>query len=168
MKHAVIVAESEKDNFENSVKTEMPDGSVIYLAQVEYRPEELEQFNSERSKWILQCKGSGQFTADSDSGEDAYGYYCGYFDLIPERAVFENGKPVGVSLCNYGIRYSGRGRYDFTIDDWGFPGKDPFGFIPRGETIHVFLFSDAETHKWKKWTLLERDPDAKYEEYLEF
>ena len=107
------------DKYEKIVKAEKTDGNKVYLAQTEYSRKELEQFNCERPKWTLKCKGSQQFTADSDSGEDAYGYYCRYFDLMPEKAVFENGKLVGVYLCNYSISYSGNGRYDFSIDDWG-------------------------------------------------
>ena len=166
MKHAVIINETEKT--EKCVRAEKCPENTVWLAEAEYSPGELEQFNCERPKWILKCKGSQQFTADSDSGEDAYGYYCRYFDLIPEKAVFENGKLVGVYLCNYSISYSGNGRYDFSIDDWGFPGSDPFRFIPWGERTHVFLFADAETHKWKAWTLQERNPDVEYRSYLEF
>ena len=166
MKHAVIINETEKT--EKCVRAEKCPDNTVWLAEAEYSPEELEQFNCERTKWILKCKGSQQFTADSDSGEDAYGYYCRYFDLIPEKAVFENGKLVGVYLCNYSISYSGNGRYDFSIDDWGFPGSDPFRFIPWGEKTHVFLFADAKTHKWKDWTLLEKDHEARYESYLKF
>jgi len=167
MRHAVIVSDTE--NFSGKLaEASLTDKRTISLAETEYSSEELETFDSERFKWILRCKGSRQFLADSDSGEDAVGYYCGYCDPVPERAVFEDGKLVGIYFCSDGFSYSGRGRYNFSIDDWGFPGSDPFDFVPLGAKTHVFLFSDPETHRWGDWSLLERDPDAEYKSYLDF
>ena len=75
---------------------------------------------------------------------------------------------VGLYLCTDGIDYSGRGRYNYYIDDWGYPGSDPFRFIPRGAFVHVFLFEDADSRNWKDWGLLVRDPEKKYTSYLDF
>ena len=116
MKHAIIVNEKE-----NSVEASLTADKTVYLAEAEYTEEELEQFNAEKNKWIVRCMGSHQFLADSDSGEDAVGHYRNFFDLVPEKAVFENGRLVGIYLCTDGINYSGRGRYNFYIDDWGYP-----------------------------------------------
>ena len=168
MKHAVLIPGPESGLSDKCVETEQADGSKSYLAETEYTQVELEAFEAEGPKWILECSGSQQFTAGSDSGEDAWGHYCGYFDPIPEKAVFRDGKPVGLYLCNYGIRYSGNGRYDFDIDDWGYPGDDPFRFVPWGAKTHVFLFSDEGTHKWKDWTLLKREDGREYSSSLEF
>ena len=68
---------------------------MIYLIEQEYTEAELDAFNVEKEKWIIQRSGVKNFLADHDSGEDATGYYCGYFDLVPSNAVFENGEPVG-------------------------------------------------------------------------
>ena len=163
MKHAIIVNEKE-----NSVEASLTEDRKVYLAEAEYTEEELEQFNAEKDKWIVRCLGSHQFLADSDSGEDAVGHYRNFFDLVPEKAVFENGRLVGLYLCTDGIDYSGRGRYNYYIDDWGYPGNDPFRFIPRGAFVHVFLFEDADSRNWKDWGLLVRDPEKKYTSYLDF
>ena len=163
MKHAMIVKEKE-----NSVEASLTADKTVYLAEAEYTEKELEQFNAEKDKWIVRCSGSHQFLADSDSGEDAVGHYRNFFDLVPEKAVFENGRLVGLYLCTDGIDYSGRGRYNYYIDDWGYPGNDPFRFIPRGAFVHVFLFEDADSRNWKDWGLLVRDPEKKYTSYLDF
>ena len=163
MKHAMIVKEKE-----NSVEASLTADKTVYLAEAEYTEEELEQFNAEKDKWIVRYSGSHQFLADSDSGEDAVGHYRNFFDLVPEKAVFENGRLVGLYLCTDGIDYSGRGRYNYYIDDWGYPGNDPFRFIPRGAFVHVFLFEDADSRNWKDWGLLVRDPEKKYTSYLDF
>lgn len=167
MNHAIIVSDTENCSGK-LIEAFVTDERRIFLAESKYTKEELDEFDRERSKWILRRKGSRQFLADSDSGEDAVGYYCGYSDLVPERAVFENGKLAGIYFCSDGLSYSGRGRYNFSIDDWGFPGDDPFVSIPWGAKTHVFLFSDPETHGLGEWTLLERDPDAEYKSYLDF
>ncbi len=167
MKHAVIISGLRKDD-EKTVEAGLSEGRTVFLAQLEYTEEELGQFEREKMKWILRCRGSQQFLADSDAGEDARAYYCHHFDLIPEKTVFDEGKFVGIYLCNDGISYSGRGRYNYMMDDWGYPGADPFRFIPRGGKTHVFLFSDDETHRWDDWSLLHRDPDAVYKDYLDF
>ncbi|MBR6957044.1 MAG: hypothetical protein IKH73_01200, partial [Erysipelotrichaceae bacterium] len=70
MKHAMIVKEKE-----NSVEASLTADKTVYLAEVEYTEEEMEQFNAEKDKWIVRCSGSHQFLADSDSGEDAVGHY---------------------------------------------------------------------------------------------
>ncbi len=163
MKHAKIINDKE-----NSVEASLTADKTVYLAEAEYTEEELEQFNAEKDKWIVRCMGSHQFLADSDSGEDAVGHYRNFFDLVPEKAVFENGKLVGLYLCTDGIDYSGRGRYNYYIDDWGYPGSDPFRFIPRGAYVHVFLFENAESGRWKDWSLLVRDPEKEYTSYLDF
>ena len=163
MKHAMIVNDKE-----NSVEASLTGDRSVYLAEAEYTEEELEQFNAEKDKWIVRCSGSHQFLADSDSGEDAVGHYRNFFDLVPEKAVFENGKLVGLYLCTDGIDYSGRGRYNYYIDDWGYPGNNPFRFIPRGAFVHVFLFEDADSRNWKDWGLLVMDPEKKYTSYLDF
>ena len=163
MKHAIIVNEKE-----NSIEASLTEYRRVYLAEAEYTEEELEQFNEEKDKWIVRCSGSRQFLADSDSGEDAVAHYRNFFDLVPEKAVFENGKLVGLYLCTDGIDYSGRGRYNYYIDDWGYPGSDPFRHIPLGASVHVFLFEDAESGRWKDWSLLVRDPEKEYTSYLDF
>ena len=168
MKHAAIVQLSENVNLENCVKVELPDGKPVYLTEREYTGKELEAFREEAPKWIVRCQGSGQFTADSDSGEDAWGCYCNYFDLDPSKAVFEDGRFVGFCLCCDGIRYSGNGRNDFSIDDWGYPGKNLFGYRAPWYKEFLFLFDRPETHIRKEWSLLLKDPSAEYESYLEF
>ena len=107
MKHAVIVDRARGEA--NGSYTEL-DG--FCLAQCEYNQKEKEAFEKEASGWIIRRKGSGQFTADSDSGEDAYAHYCGYFDLLPENAVLRDGRLVGYYLFYDYLSYSGRGRYN--------------------------------------------------------
>ena len=167
MKHAVI-STLEGSGSEKIIEAREEDGKALYLTEKEYSEEELDLFHREAQKWIVECKGSRYFLADSDSGEDATAYYCGYFDLDPEKAVFDEEKFAGFYLCTDGMRYSGNGRYNFGIDKWGFPGYDLFGFAAYGSKTHVFLFSEAETHEWGDWTLLIRDPEKEYESYLDF
>lgn len=166
LKHAVISA-AESDP-ERCVETELSDGRTVCLTEKRYFPEELRQFRSEESKWIVRREGSRCFLADHDNGEDADGYYCGFFDLDPERAVFENGKLVGFYLCTDGMRYCGNDRSSFEITNWGYPGSDLFGFTPWGAQTHVFLFSESGSHEWKEWALLERDAETEYKSYLDF
>ena len=168
MKHAVIAAGAENNDAGKYVAAGLTEGRTVRLAEAEYTQEALERFRSEQSQWILRCAGDRYFLADSDSGEDAHGYYCGYFDLRPETAVFDRGELVGVYISTDGIRYSGNGRSSFEITKWGYPEEDPFRFIPWGGEVHVFLFSDAATHKWGEWTLLKREPGAEYRSCLEF
>lgn len=165
MKHAVM---TERAGSAKCAEADLTKEKTVFLEESEYTQEELESFQAQEHRWILRCRGTKYFLADSDSGEDAEGHYCGYFDLITQKAVFDQGRLVGVYLCNDGIRYSGRGRYNFTLEDMGFPGSDPFDFIPIGAKTHVFLFDDPATHRWKNWTLLERDPAAEYRSYLDF
>lgn len=168
MKHANIITVSDKNRSEKYIEVKLTGKRKAYLIESVYSQKELDEFHSEEPKWIVQCKGSHCFLADSDGGEDADGHYCGYFDLEPEKAVFENGKLVGFYLCTDGITYSGRGRYNFTIDNWGYPGDDIFRFISWGNEPHVFLFSEPESHKWKDWSLLVREPGKEYKSYLDF
>ena len=168
MKHAYIVTELDKKPKKKYIEFSLTDVRTVYLAETEYTEDELEEFNSVQSKWILRRQGDRTFLADHDSGEDATGYYCGYFDLVPERAVFDNGKFVGMYLCNGGITYYGNDRASFYIERWGYPGDDPFKFISYGNKQHVFLFLEPDTLEWGEWSLMERDPEAEYENYLEF
>ena len=168
MKHANIEDAPEGISLAKHVEAETADGKKIRMVERKYTKEETDEFESEKSKWIVECKGSRQFLAESDSGEDAYGYYCGYFDLDPERAVFENGRLVGFYLYTDGMRYSGRGRYNFDIDRWGYPGYDLFRSSEWKDNAHLFLFQDPQTHHWKDWSLLEREPGKEYKSYLDF
>jgi len=165
-KHAVIV--TEKDAAGNTAAATLTPDRTVLLAEREYSPEERETFRAEAPGWILECSGRRFFLADSDSGEDAKGSYRGYFGLIPEKAIFQDGRFAGVYLCSGGLRYSGRSRSDFLITDWGFPGNDPFVFVPWGGETHVFLFADEQTHVWKDWRLLKREPGKEYISFLEF
>ena len=164
--HAVIVREGAASG--RCAEAEKAEGEKVFLAEEKYSEGELEAFRKEASKWVLRCKGHRYFLADSDSGEDAEGYYCRHFEPAPERAVFENGKPVGFYLCYDGLRYSGNDRASFGITHWGFPGSDVFGFVPWGAETHLFLFDEPATHEWKDWRLLKREPGAEYGSYLEF
>ena len=166
MKHAVVTNPDNKEV--KTVEAKLTKDRSIYLAEAEYTDEELEQFENEKDKWIVRCAGSQCFLADSDSGEDATGYYRNYFDLVPQNAVFDNGKLVGFYLLSEGFTYSGRGRYNFSIDSWDYPGGDPFKDNRWSRETHVFLFDDKETHEWGDWDLLVRDPQKEYKEYLNF
>ena len=165
MKHAVIIDKAPVRGEANGSFTEL-DG--FCLAEGKYSPEEKETFEREASGWIIRRKGGRQFMADSDSGEDAYGYYCGYFDLLPENAVFRNGRLVGYYLFYDYLRYSGRGRYDFSIDDWGYPGFDRFKEHSWAQGRHLFLFDDENTHEYDGWELFKREEGAEYIDYLKF
>lgn len=167
MNHANITT-TEKNPLTKYVEAELAGGQKVLLVESEYTPEELEAFDAEKEKWIIRRAGSRYFLADSDSGEDATGYYCGYFDLRPENAVFNQGKLAGFYLCAGDFQYSGLSRSSFEVDQWGYPGDDPFKFVSYGNETHVFLFSDPETHKWKDWHLLTRDPEKEYRSYLDF
>lgn len=169
MTHAVIVpARPEKANGK-LVKAELTGERKICLEKREYTLEELALFRAESANWLLQRAGSHQFTADSESGEDAWGYYCGYFDWNPENAIFENGRLVGFVLRENWMHYSGSDRASYNIDDWGYPGEDPFTSVPLyGKHIYAFLFAEAESHKHRDWKLLKREPGAEYGFCLEF
>ena len=169
MKHAVIIAESEKGKFEQVKDVEMPDGSTVCLAEQEYTRKELAAFNAEAGKWIVRRRGGCTFYASSDSGEDAYGSYCAYLDLVPERAVFKDGRFAGLYLYESWVRESGNSRNSFDVVDWGYPGHSIFAFFYGSYDLHLFLFEDAESlGPWREFTLMERDPDAEYESYLDF
>ena len=168
MKHAVLIGTPPKSSSIKYIEAELTDNRKVYLAEAEYTPEELERFHAEAAIWILRRQGSSQFLADSDAGEDAIAYYRNYFDLVPERAVFYKRKPIGLYLYNNGLSYSGRIRSNYTIDDWGFPGSDPFTFRPDRTDLHVFLFAVPETHQWKDWSLLKREPGKEFQSYLDF
>lgn len=167
MNHANITT-TETNPLKKYVEAELAGGQKVLLVESEYTPEELAEFDAEKAKWIIRRAGSRYFLADSDSGEDATGYYCGYFDLRPENAVFDQGKLAGFYLCAGDFQYSGLSRSSFEVDKWGYPGDDPFKFVSYGNETHVFLFSEPETHKWKDWNLLTRDPGKEYRSYLDF
>ena len=169
MTHAVIVQTAPKDAGERVVEAELTGERKLWLAKREYTKEELALFRAEQANWLLQRADSQQFTADSESGEDAWGWYCGHFDWVPENAVFENGRLVGFWLCGNWLRYSGNSRASFSIDDWGYPGWDPFTDCPLyGRHVYVFLFEEAESHKHRDWKLLKREPGVEYKSCLEF
>lgn len=169
MTHAEIIQTPPKDASEILVQAELTGERKLWLAKREYTEEELTRFRAEQSNWLLKRAGSQQFTADSDSGEDAWGYYCGYFDWNPENALFENGNLVGFWICADWLRYSGNDRASFSIDDWGYPGWDPFTNCPLyGRRVYAFLFGDTETHEHRDWKLLRREPGAEYKSCLEF
>ena len=168
MKHAAIITEIENNLIEKHIEVEGADGKKIFLVEQEYTAAEMDLFNIEKGKWIIRCAGSMSFLADSDSGEDAEGHYCGYFDLVPSNAVFEKGRLVGYYFCAGSLDYSGNGRSSFRIEDWGYPGDNPFVSVSRGKKPHLFLFSETATHEWKDWNLLFRDLEKEYKSYLEF
>ena len=74
MTHAIIVQTSPKDAEERVVEAELAGERKLRLAKREYTKEELALFRAEQANWLLQRAGSQQFTADSDSGEDAWGW----------------------------------------------------------------------------------------------
>ena len=166
MKHAVIVKGVRDDEvFE---EYELNEKDRIILIEKEYDQSELEEFEKEAFKWIVECKGSRYFMAGSDSGEDATGCYCKYFDLTKERAVFKNGKLAGFYLFGGGFRYSGNDRSSFDIDEWDYPGSDLFKGKHLAKEKHVFLFEKEETHVWNSWKLLRREENKEYKDSLEF
>ena len=169
MTHAVMVQTRPTDDGARFAQAELTEERRVWLEKRKYTRQELERFRAEQGKWLLQRAGSQQFTADSDSGEDAWGDYCGYFDWDPENAVFENGRLVGFWLCENWLRYSGNGRSSFSIDDWGYPGTDPFTNLPLyGRHTYLFLFEDEASHEHRDWKLLKREPGKEYKSYLEF
>ena len=167
MKHAIIVPAGAEAPEGKYAEAELAEGRRVRLAEKEYTPEELEIFRAEAPKWLLRRSGVQQFTADSDSGEDARGYFCKYFDWLPEKAVFEDGRLVGFFLSAGWLRYSGNGRASFGVDDWGYPGYDPFVDSWSSNT-YVFLFSEAGSQEHDEWKLVLREPWVKYESCLEF
>ena len=169
MTHAIIVQTSPKDAEERVVEAELAGERKLRLAKREYTKEELALFRAEQANGLLQRAGSQEFTADSDSGEDAWAWYCGYFDWNPENAVFENGRLVGFWLCGDWLRYSGNSRASFSIDAWGYPGTDPFtGGALYGRQLCVFLFAEPASHAHRDWKLLRREPGVEYKPCLEF
>ena len=48
------------------------------------------------------------------------------------------------------------------------PGDDPFEHISLGNELHLFLFSDKETLRWKDWILLKREAGKEYRSYIDF
>ena len=169
MTHAVIVPARPEKAHGKLVKAELTGERKICLEKREYTPEELALFRAESANWLLQRAGSQQFTADSESGEDAWGYYCGYFDWTPEHAIFDEGRLVGFVLRENWLCSSGNGRASFSIDDWGYPGQDPFTDLSLyGRLVYAFLFAEAESHKHRDWKLLRREPGVEYGFCLEF
>lgn len=168
MKHAVIITESEINQGEQYVEAGTADGKNVFLIEREYTDAEMDLFNTENEKWIIRRSGTQYFLADSDSGEDAEGHYCGYFDPIPTNAVFDKGRLVGCYLCPGSIGYSGRGRASFDMERWGYPGHNPFVSDSQGDKTHLFLFSDSATYEYKDWDLLTRVPGKEYNSYIDF
>ena len=168
MKHATIINECEISQREKYVEAEGADGKKIFLIEQEYTDTESELFNTEVDKWIIRRSGTQYFLADSDSGEDAKGWYCGYFDLIPTNAVFEQGRFVGYYLCAGSIEYSGRGRSSFDMERWGYPGYNPFDSALQGNKTHIFIFSDPATYEYEDWDMLPRVPEKEYKSYIDF
>ncbi len=168
MKHAVILSRTRPDDSAGYIEAVLSDGRTLYLAEKEYDADEFRAFEKAKEEWLISCSGSQTFLADSDSGEDAKGYYGNYFELLPEKAVFQNGKMTGIYLCSDGINYSGRGRYNYDIDAWGIPGYDPFSFIPTGRKTIVLLFDDDRNCRSGQFMVLRRIPGKEYKEYLEF
>ena len=166
MKHAVII--DHPQNHHNHIAVKLSEEKTVYLAQAEYTPEETDLFNAQKDRWIMIRSGSMYFLADSDSGEDARGSYRGCFDLRPENAVFDEGRFIGIVLCPGNLRYSGLSRSSFDVDQWGYPGDDPFTFISAGNEVHLFLFDEQDTLSWKDWYLTVRDPEKKYNSYIDF
>ena len=80
MKHAVIVSADDICFAGRHIEVESEDGKRIRLAEKEYSAEEMEEFYSQESEWMFCRRGEHMFLADSDSGEDARGTYCGYFE----------------------------------------------------------------------------------------
>ncbi|MBQ4240881.1 MAG: hypothetical protein II672_07205 [Oscillospiraceae bacterium] len=168
MKHAVIVSAEDIGFAGKHIEAESEDGKRIRLAEKEYSAEEMEEYCSQESEWKFCRRGEHMFLADSDSGEDARGTYCGYFDPVPQRAVFADGKLAGFYICSGRIRYSGLSRSSYSMDDWGYPGDDPFEHVSLGNELHLFLFSDKETLRWKDWILLKREAGKEYRSYIDF
>lgn len=100
MKHAVIVSAEDICFAGRHIEVESEDGKRIRLAEKEYSAEEMEEFYSQESEWMFCRRGEHMFLADSDSGEDARGTYCGYFEPVPQRAVFADGKLAGFYICS--------------------------------------------------------------------
>ena len=165
MKHVILVSKDDKDSA--CIRALTSEGSEVFLAQKEYTDEEMAAFTAEADKWLIRLKGTRCFLADSDSGEDATGYYCNHFPLRAENAVFDDGVFVGMYYSFSGLRYSGNDRASFGIDSWGYPGKDPF-CNPWSETPHVFLFSEENTHTYKEWSLIVKEEGKEYGSYLDF
>lgn len=167
MRHANMTAAAD-DPAKKYIGIKTSDGQTLYLYESEYSKEELDEFEAAKSVWIIRREGETYFYADSDSGEDARGSYCGYFDLLPENAVFDNGKLAGYYFCPGDLLYSGRGRASFWIDEWGYPGYDPFSAGFSGRAVHLFFFSKPDTHTLNEWSLIKRDPETEYKTRLSF
>ncbi len=143
------------------------DGRSVYLCECEASEEELEAFRTSASDWIFRRQGRQNFLSRTDSGEDAEGWYCGYFEPLMERAIFDQGKLMGFCLSRGYIRYDGNSRSSFDIEDWGYPGCALSDCL-RPEDIHIFLLADENTHQWKDWTLLKREGGKEYLSSLDF
>ena len=170
MEHGAFFNAPDESCQQMHIEIELPSGETKYLAEKEYTQQELDKFNQQSSEWVLRIYGERNFLADSDSGEDACGTYCGYFNLKEQNAIFENGEFIGFYLFPDDLRYSGNGRSSFEIDAWGYPGYNPFEYswLYRKDNLNIFLFSDEQTHRWKNWPLLRREADADYESWLTF
>ena len=167
VKHAVLADPDGGNGSGKHVEAELGGGRKVCLAEQNYTQQELDAFNAEKDNWIIQRAGTRQFLAEHDSGEDAVGYYCGYFDLEPQNAIFDQEKLVGYYLCPGDLHYYGNDRASFDIYRWGYPGSDPFASRSSGAVI-AFLFGDPETHCGEEFSLLKRDPEKEYQSYISF
>ncbi len=170
MKHGVFLNAPDESCRQIHIEIELPSGETKYLAEKEYTQQELDKFNQQSSEWVLRIYGEQDFLADSDSGEDARGTYCGYFNMKEQNAIFENEEFIGFYLLPGDLHYSGNGRSSFKINAWGYPGYTPFDsyWLNYMGKPHIFLFSDEQTHNWKNWSLLRREPDTDYKSWLIF
>ncbi len=167
MKHAVIVAKEYSEN-NNCLKGLTSDGREIWLYEKEYDNQEQEAFQAQTEKWLMCRRGTRYFLADHDSGEDAEGSYGKYFELLAERAVFHGDRCIGVYYSFGSLQYSGSSRASFGIDNWGYPGSDPFNPLPWPTTPRIFFFNDPVTHTYNDWYLEEKEEGKDYSSYLDF
>ena len=169
MNHAIIYERNSECESTNSfIECNIDENNTVFLCESEYTIDEMKLFDNEKDKWILKHCGSQNFIADSDSGEDAYGSYEGYFDLKPEYAVFSDEKCIGFYFSPGDFSYSGTCRGNYRIDDWGYPGYAIDGYKPPRAKFHLFLFDDVSTHYFAGWTLLQRENGKVYINDLSF
>ena len=165
MKHAEIISRKSP----KSRLLEWTDDQQVIVSERNYSRKEQEAFRREKDKWILQIRGTRFFLADSDSGEDATGEYCGYLELTERNAVFEKGNLVGFYLFPGSLIYEGISRNSFDITSYGYPGYDVFKReSASSREAHLFLFAQPGSHHWKDWTLLRKEPGKQYRDYLDF
>ena len=166
MTHGVLIKKADfKDNSVSHIECNV-NGELMVLCEREYTQNELDIFNRKAKNMIIECSGSKYFLSDTDAGEDAECSYCNYFDLDPEHAVFSDEELIGLYFSPNIMIYSGTARDNYSVTGWEYPGKT----IKEIESnkFHLFIFADSKTHTYNGWKLLERQPDRKYEETLEF